>query len=220
MKFIYASFGNEGGVYKLTNTTNGRFYIGSTYRFKKRFPQHLDSLLKQRHANTFLQNDFNKCKPEDFIIEILEVVQDSKQRLLREQFYLNLWYDKQTRCYNLRPDVCDTRKGKKQNEPCNPLTDKRCQPHDEQHKAAIGQANKQAWQDPALREQAAEDANKRWNNTKFPTYNLINNLTGEKVVLSSSLRKWCMERGFNYKAMHLMVSGKTKTSCGGWKLAS
>lgn len=50
--------------------------------------------------------DFNKCGSEMFVFEILEVTLGTKEeRLAREQFYLDQFYDKQNQCYNLRKEA-------------------------------------------------------------------------------------------------------------------
>lgn len=55
MKIILDGNSNSGGVYKISNLTNGRIYIGSTYRFKKRYTNHNNQLKSNSHKNTFLQ---------------------------------------------------------------------------------------------------------------------------------------------------------------------
>lgn len=46
-------------VYKLTNTSSGRFYIGSSVDIRTRWRNHLSALVANRHQNQFLQRDFN-----------------------------------------------------------------------------------------------------------------------------------------------------------------
>lgn len=93
----------KGGIYKIINRQNGRVYIGSTKQLKNRFKSHKASLTNNRHSNRFLQADFNKCGKENFIFEILEIVEDNKEkRLLKEDVYISQYYDNQQNCYNFQ----------------------------------------------------------------------------------------------------------------------
>lgn len=117
MEFKYDGHSLKAGVYKLTNTKNGKFYVGSTYQFKRRWTQHLRDLEKNRHTNTYLQNAFNQDGTDSFIFEVIEVVEGTKQeRLDREQVYLDKWHDKQVNCYNLG-SLAQSREGKKSKNP-------------------------------------------------------------------------------------------------------
>lgn len=100
----YEGHANKGGVYKLVNTLNGRFYIGSCKGFKQRWSQHLAQLENGKHHNQFLLNDYRKCGPAAFEVVVLEVIDgDQLLRLAREQELLDNLYDNQTSCYNLSP---------------------------------------------------------------------------------------------------------------------
>ncbi len=61
IKTFYYGNSKCGGIYKILNTTNGRFYYGSTKKFKNRCQGHFSSLRANKHKNTFLQRDYNKC---------------------------------------------------------------------------------------------------------------------------------------------------------------
>lgn len=104
MELQYKGHANKGGIYKLRNTLNGRFYIGSTRRFKERWTQHLKQLENGKHHNQFLLNDYRKCGTDVFEIVVLEIVVGEKElRLAREQNFLDQLYDNQQKCYNLSP---------------------------------------------------------------------------------------------------------------------
>ena len=80
MKFNYGNFWKFGGIYKIINSINDRVYIGSASCFRERWAAHKHSLLNGKHSNTFLQNDYNKCKEEvgnDNFLEfhVVEVVE-------------------------------------------------------------------------------------------------------------------------------------------------
>lgn len=76
------------GVYKITNTVNNKFYIGSSKDIENRWKQHIDALVKKEHGNTHLQNAWNKYGSQNFKFEIIEECDPSVQ-FEREQFYLN-----------------------------------------------------------------------------------------------------------------------------------
>lgn len=77
------------GVYKITNTINNKFYIGSTINFKIRFKDHKKFLNQNNHGNSYLQKSWNKNKEENFIFEIIEFIEDISKLLEREQYYLD-----------------------------------------------------------------------------------------------------------------------------------
>jgi group I intron endonuclease len=92
----------SGGLYVITNTQNGRVYVGSTKRFFRRFYSHAYELETQRHSNRFLQADFNKCGADAFRFDVLEVLDGPKETLHeREEMWLAAVYDRGVNCYNL-----------------------------------------------------------------------------------------------------------------------
>ena len=76
------------GVYKITNMTNGKFYIGSSKDVAKRWLQHQSDLNADKHGNPYLQNAWNKYGARNFKFEIIEECSTEVQ-FEREQFYLN-----------------------------------------------------------------------------------------------------------------------------------
>lgn len=215
MKIIFHDKGNEGGTYKIINLQNGRIYIGSTYRFKDRARGHKAELNAGRHLNRFLQNDFNKCGSEVFLFEVIEtIVGDRKARVEREQFYIDQWYDKQVNCYNLVPYAMDTRGGTRNKKQIDPLTDGRCRPFSEERLIKHSAKLKEKWQDSVLKENSKKNALKQWSNQITNNIIVTNRITGEKVVITGSIRQFCLDRGISYKAFHQLAKGKLKTSSG------
>lgn len=47
------------GVYSITNTTNGRVYIGSSANVISRLSNHEKALIANKHPNAEMQKDFN-----------------------------------------------------------------------------------------------------------------------------------------------------------------
>lgn len=219
MKLIYKTQANNGGVYRILNLQNGRFYYGSTYKFKIRFRSHINDLLNGNHVNAFLQNDFNKCGASNFIIEVINVIKgDKEERLNKEQYYLDLYYDNQKQCYNIAKEARDNRSGTRNKESTNTLIDKRCQTPSQELLKKRGDAIRQVFIDnPEMRLEAAERARKgKWKNHSA-NITLIHSKTNEEVVIMTSLRQFAIDNNLSYKSLHLLTKKKTK-SCGGWKL--
>ena len=81
------------GVYKILNTINGKFYIGSSIDVCKRVRKHIGLLRGNRHKNPYLQNDWNVYGEDKFEINIVEIVSDENMLRDREAYYIDT-----TRC--------------------------------------------------------------------------------------------------------------------------
>lgn len=89
------------GIYKIINTVNGHFYVGSTYDFRVRRNRHIFNLRRGKHENDHLQKAFNLYGEAAFqfvLIEILEPEND-EQLWTREQYYI----DQLKPAYNIAP---------------------------------------------------------------------------------------------------------------------
>jgi group I intron endonuclease len=82
-------------TYKATNTTNGKFYIGSTTNFDRRKAEHLKC-----EENYPFQNALRK-NPENFEWEVWTDISDEP---ILEQALLDMWFGKEC-CYNLNPSA-------------------------------------------------------------------------------------------------------------------
>jgi len=88
------------GIYKITNTINGKFYIGSSKNIEHRWYIHKSQLKNGKHINIYLQRAYNKYGLNVFICDIICICDGySSDRLLNlEQYFL----DKiNTKSYNL-----------------------------------------------------------------------------------------------------------------------
>lgn len=100
----------KGGVYKIVNKLNNKIYIGSSEDILRRWSHHKSLLLRNKHTNRHMQNDFNKLKaslgecedPINSILEFsfLEFEDDKKKRDDIEQKYLDKYFDNYKNCYN------------------------------------------------------------------------------------------------------------------------
>jgi len=88
----------KSGIYKILNTINGKFYIGSAVSLNNRFIRHKSNLNTNKHGNRFLQRAYLKYGAEAFEFHILEYC-DKEKLLEREQFYIDMSKPQ----YNLSP---------------------------------------------------------------------------------------------------------------------
>lgn len=94
----------QTGIYKITNTLNNRFYIGSAKNIAKRWKEHRNTFISGEHTNPFMLADYNKCGADAFIYTILEIT-TIEDRFDIEQQYLDRHYDKKINCYNIQKKV-------------------------------------------------------------------------------------------------------------------
>jgi group I intron endonuclease len=91
------------GVYKITNTKSGRYYIGYSTNIKRRFYTHKYKLRSKCHDNIFLQRAYNVDGEDSFSYEIIHncTTEDEAKEIeltylsninIREQLY-NLNYN-------------------------------------------------------------------------------------------------------------------------------
>jgi group I intron endonuclease len=78
----------ESGIYKITNMTRGKVYVGSAVDLRQRRFNHFSQLKRNKHANKKLQNAWNKYGASVFVFEVLELVE--KHALAeREQHWMD-----------------------------------------------------------------------------------------------------------------------------------
>ncbi len=107
------------GVYQIRCLINSFIYVGSTITsFSQRWKEHRRLLSRKgKHSNRHLQNAWNCYGEENFVFEILEIVEEKIQVTEREQYYL----DTLKPHYNICP-IANTpaahNKGKRQSRFC------------------------------------------------------------------------------------------------------
>ena len=79
------------GVYKIENKINGKLYIGSSVNIESRLKSHIKELNNNSHNNNYLQNAWNKYGENNFIFEVIEVVEDKNYLREREQYYIDIY---------------------------------------------------------------------------------------------------------------------------------
>ena len=91
----------KGGVYIIQNLIDHKVYIGSAVNLKRRELAHFELLTLGVHFNIHLQRAWQKYGKESFTFWIVEKVQDKKQLIKREQFYLDLFGEYTFGLYNI-----------------------------------------------------------------------------------------------------------------------
>lgn len=76
------------GIYMIKNLINGKKYYGSSKNIEKRWKNHLNKLIKNKHENCKLQRAWNKYGQEHFEFKVIELT-SIEELLLTEQKYLN-----------------------------------------------------------------------------------------------------------------------------------
>jgi len=90
-------------IYKITNTANGNFYIGSSVNVRRRFSVHQSDLRKGAHHCEPLQRAWNKYGPDCFVFEVIEnhpdahAMADAENQWLAEHGRKRYFYNVGTR---------------------------------------------------------------------------------------------------------------------------
>ena len=79
----------SSGIYRIVNTQNGKFYVGSAVNLHGRWRSHLSDLRREDHADRILQDAWLKYGEDALRFEVLELVADRAVLLTREQYYLD-----------------------------------------------------------------------------------------------------------------------------------
>ncbi len=101
-----------GGIYIITNKVDGKFYLGSTLSFNRRFAEHKNSLDKGKHHSIHLQRAWNKYGVDSFEFKQLFVCGKNELAFCEQQYLDQLQpYDYRIG-YNMNNKV-DSRLGRK-----------------------------------------------------------------------------------------------------------
>ena len=74
------------GIYKITNTITGDFYIGSSKNVKRRWIEHKAPSNWNKHPNSPMYQDMIKYGTDKFVFEILEVVEIDSLKEKEQKF--------------------------------------------------------------------------------------------------------------------------------------
>lgn len=79
----------HSGIYRITCTESGVFYIGSAKNIYQRFQRHKSLLRHNKHPNPKLQAVWNKYGEDSLILTIEQLVEDQLQLFVVEQQFLD-----------------------------------------------------------------------------------------------------------------------------------
>ncbi len=77
------------GVYSIKCLPTGKVYIGSSRDITKRWERHRGELRQGKHHSDHLQRSWDKHGEAAFQFDVVEIVADPKQRIPREQFWMD-----------------------------------------------------------------------------------------------------------------------------------
>lgn len=86
-------------IYKIINTANDKFYVGSTHNQYERFRTHRNKLRSNKHHCAHLQAAWNKYGENAFVFHVVERVEDISLLQEAEDKWLAEWVGND-RCYN------------------------------------------------------------------------------------------------------------------------
>lgn len=94
-------------IYKITNSVNGKFYIGSATSVARRWQKHRWCLERGIHENQKLQHAWNKYGAISFKCEVIELVSDPDDLINREQYWID-FLNPIENGYNIAPTAGNT----------------------------------------------------------------------------------------------------------------
>ena len=130
-----------GVVYKITNTDNGDFYIGSTQNLYKRYYTHINDIRKNKKTCTLLIRAVNKYGEDRFSFEIIEEC-GTFEVVEREQHYIDILNPK----YNILKTAYSSIGAKRSDET----------------KKAKSECQKEKWKDESYRSLHLSHLSKNW----------------------------------------------------------
>jgi len=100
------------GIYKITSKLDGKVYVGGTKNLRKRKSGHFSTLKRKVHKNNELQRAYDIYGKENFVFEVLELVEDANNLNEKENYWTNeLQSNVEGFGYNKRPVYVDTNLG-------------------------------------------------------------------------------------------------------------
>ncbi|MGG2091254.1 GIY-YIG nuclease family protein [Bacillus sp. S13(2024)] len=87
--YQYEHLKGKSGIYKLVNKQNNKIYVGSAVNLYRRRQEHRSKLNNGSHFNDHLISAWNKYGIENFIFQIIELVEDNDKLIDREQYWID-----------------------------------------------------------------------------------------------------------------------------------
>ena len=124
------------GIYKIINTVNNKFYVGSAVKLSRRRTRHFSELRTNRHNNGKLQAAWNKYGEGAFIFVVVQELPDDADLLAAEDVWLREHVGKEY-CYNIGATATAPHLGMS-----GPLSPSWGRKHTDEAKALIGASSK------------------------------------------------------------------------------
>lgn len=125
MAIIVLNLINKGGIYiisgiyKITNLSNNRIYIGESFDIEKRWDKHKNDLICRKHINKGLQKDFDLYGKKYFKFEILQEHKSSHSLLTQahlimlEDSWIKFYRERGYEIYNVEDTLKEVLSGNK-----------------------------------------------------------------------------------------------------------
>lgn len=210
------------GIYKILNTVNNKFYIGSSTNIEHRWRVHRSYLKNKQHPNIYLQYAWDKYGPECFEFSIVKELEgdprQEEQRIILE----TKCYDREIG-YNLSISTFAPMEGKKHSAESivkmsevkkgkkNSFYGKK---HTEETKQRISKAKKNIPLDPEHKKKVLETAWKKGEQhinavlTEQVVYDIKLEYRDTKKKRGFSMRK-SRELGVNYTTIQRIINNET-----------
>lgn len=225
------------GIYKITCTTTGKFYIGSSSEIKRRWVVHKYRLKHGIHINPYLQSVYNKYGLDSFLFEIIEEVEDKNNLLKIEQEWLDRTksFDR-TIGYNLTNVagggaltwkswiITDPEGNEFETENLQEFCRKNNLSAGQMGNIALRQAktshkgyfcrpanlSKEEWENTPYKVKQYKDKNGKIRKERIPIYWKITYPDGNEIIIEN-LTKFCKENNMSIREMLRVSSGRKET---------
>jgi len=203
------------GIYAITNTEDGKAYIGSTVNFKKRLCIHKARLRSGHHDNSRLQRAWNKYGEAAFELGVLEYLEDSEELHLAEQFWMDIYREEGKELYNFGLAARNPMLGRTISEGAR-------HKNSEAHKGNNPSKKTRDKISRALTGRSRMPFSEKWKCNiararakKYPSFH--NTRTGEVIPSGVNLVALCRKRGLDAPTMCNVKNGKVP-SYRGWRV--
>lgn len=160
----YTNFSNVSGVYKFTNTINGKIYIGSSVDVRRRICHHLRQLKNGNHNNQHLLSAWRKYGEEAFTCEII-ILAEPKDLLTFEQKFMDEYKSSDKHFgYNKAPYAKNTLGYKFTEEQIAKMKAIHNTP---EYKEKCSERSKQMWTNPLYKAKMIKLLKERWQNPEY-----------------------------------------------------
>lgn len=211
--YLFEILRHNSGIYKITNTANDKFYIGSSKYLQKRWEQHIKHLLTGKHHSQYLQRSWTKHGSSIFKFSIILYCEPFD--LLRyEQFFIT----KLKPAYNVSISAISPMKDRKQSDSARLLISKslmgnkrtfgRLRPKEEMDRI---KATKLRLGIPFI----SDKCRQRSVESRIKTYEGLVSPDGYEYKNITNLALFCRNHSLNCGNIQEVLNGRRRSS-GGW----